>query len=119
MTLPDFDNYAAIRPIIDALVIEINEEQILTSITALEVLSEVTAIRKQNANFLGSIGLLDRTYDLFEKSSYNPDGGLIHSGLFLSLMFIYNLFNFSLYSFFWIFNTYGAKCFNSLSVICT
>lgn len=81
MSLPDFNKYTIIRPIIDELVKEINEEHVLTCITALELLSEVTAVRKQNAIFLGSIGLLDLTYSLFQRSTHNPDGGLIHSGL--------------------------------------
>lgn len=99
MALPNFNNYTNIRPIIDELVKEINEKNQLPCITALELLSNVTALKKENAIFLSSIGLLDLTYELFKKTIYNSDDGLIHSG-FIIIYFLFYIFFLACFRFF-------------------
>uniref|UniRef100_A0A915CY30 26S proteasome non-ATPase regulatory subunit 5 n=1 Tax=Ditylenchus dipsaci TaxID=166011 RepID=A0A915CY30_9BILA len=80
MALPTFSNYELVQPIMDSLVAELSEDDLLSCITALEVLSEIARSgAASNSSYLNQIGLLDKTYQMFMRSKDNPDGGLIHS----------------------------------------
>ena len=80
MAVKEFSDYKLIQPIMNCLVQEINGDDLLSCITALEVLSDIASSSKENARYLNKIGLLDQTYNMLIRSQHNPDGGLIHSG---------------------------------------
>jgi len=71
--------YNAIRPVVDELVREMDSSDLLSRITALEVLAEMSSVRRTNAEYLHSTGLLNRTYEMFEMTREDPDAGLIHT----------------------------------------
>ncbi|KAI1729276.1 proteasome non-ATPase 26S subunit domain-containing protein [Ditylenchus destructor] len=79
MIMEDFANYDSIRFIIDSLATELDGDDLLSCITALEELADMASSRKANAKYLNDVGLLDKTYKMFLHSKDNPDGGLIHS----------------------------------------
>ena len=81
MTMDKFDKYDSIRFIIDSLATELDGDDLLSCITALEELADMASSRKANAQYLNDIGLLDKTYKMFLQSKDNPDGGLVHSGI--------------------------------------
>lgn len=84
MLLENFDNYDYIRPLVSSLASELDKNDLLSCITALELLSEIASSCKKNAGYFNEIGLFDKAYDMFLKSKENPDEGLIHTGKFLS-----------------------------------
>lgn len=83
LNIEDFKNFDSIRFIIDSLIKEIDSNDILMCITALEFLSEIAAFRKLNAEYFNSIGLLQLTYEMMQRQKNSVDGGLVHSGLFI------------------------------------
>lgn len=63
------------------LIKEIDSNDLLMCITALEFLAQITAQRHKNAEFFNSIGLLQHTYELLLKQKASVDGGLLYSGI--------------------------------------
>ncbi|KAL3115728.1 hypothetical protein niasHT_017860 [Heterodera trifolii] len=78
LALPDFSDFVRLRPLIDALIAELNLNDFLGCTAALEMLAETAATAPKCVPFFGQIGLLDKVYALFSRTKEDPDMGIIH-----------------------------------------
>ncbi|CAK5012864.1 unnamed protein product [Meloidogyne enterolobii] len=79
MLLPDFNDYQRLSPLINALVNEVDTNDLLGCSTALEMLADIASSKQENINYFESIGLLQKIYKLFQTTKEDTDMGITHT----------------------------------------
>uniref|UniRef100_A0A915LU14 26S proteasome non-ATPase regulatory subunit 5 n=1 Tax=Meloidogyne javanica TaxID=6303 RepID=A0A915LU14_MELJA len=79
MLLPDFNEYQRLSPLINALVNEVDSNDLLGCSTALEMLADIASSKQENINYFESIGLLQKIYKLFQTTKEDTDMGITHT----------------------------------------
>ncbi|KAF7636148.1 hypothetical protein Mgra_00004407 [Meloidogyne graminicola] len=87
MLLPGFNEYERFKPLIDALINEVDPNDLLGCSTALEMLADIASSKKENIQYFESIGLLQKIYDLFQMTKQHTDMGITHTGYYSCIRF--------------------------------
>ncbi|KAL7080253.1 hypothetical protein ACQ4LE_000970 [Meloidogyne hapla] len=79
MLLPDFNEYERFSQLIDALIKEIDPNDLLGCSTALEMLADIASSKQENIKYFENIGLLQKIYNLFQMTKDHTDMGITHT----------------------------------------
>lgn len=78
---PSFrDRHAELSELIDAMLREMNVDDLLVRMSALDLLADVAASHPSNSQYFHSQGQLDKIYKLLANAENDPDGGILYTG---------------------------------------
>ncbi|KAH7694309.1 Protein F35G12.12 [Aphelenchoides avenae] len=74
------DRHAELSELIDAMLHEMEVDDLLVRMSALDLLADVAASHPSNSQYFHSQGQLDKIYKLLANAENDPDGGILYTG---------------------------------------
>lgn len=69
-----------LNELIDAMLQEMDVDDLLVRMSALDLLADIAASHPANAQHFHSKGQLDKIYKLLANAEHDPDGGILYTG---------------------------------------